>query len=384
MWTETYDREVTDVFAVQNDIAQQIVNALRIELTPENMPLYNDAKVKPDAYDSYLKGRHLWHQRSEENLKAAIALYEEAITIDPEFARGWAALALATANMVAYTTTPIEEIMPKAQGYAFRALALDPNQSEAIMVLPIMMAYEKRWDEVLVSLERAIKLDPSNTTARMWKSETLWRMGYLDRAYREIELASTLDPSSPPGIYNLAYYKFHMGDIFGALEVAKQVEDFNYKNSSYLQFLLAVEQGDINLAKTRLRDSFKVFGIDKEHGRVIAKGLDNPSARPAALVILDDISNEIRAKRLSKFNVDIVLEVYKQFGEMERVFQLANDLAYDGTAFIDYAFWGKQNTSIRQHPEFINLVRRRGLLEYWHLHGWPDECRASGSNMVCD
>lgn len=384
MWSETYDREMTDVFTIQNDIAQKIVQALQLELTPENTPLYRDAKVKPEAYDRYLKGRHLWHQRGEKNLKAAIVLYKEAVEIDPEFARGWAALALATTNMFAYTTTPIEEIMPKAQSYAFRALALDPNQSEAIMVLPVMMAYEKRWDEVLLSLERAVKLDPSNSTARIWKSETLWRMGYLDKAYREMELASTLDPSSLPAIYDLAYYKFRMGDIDGALELSKQVEDFNYKNSSYLQFLLAQAQGDMKKAKKYLLSSFTILGISENQGKVIVKGIGNSSARLEALVLLDYIATEIREKRLSKFNVDIVLEMYKQFGEVDRAIRLANDLAEDGTAFIDYAFWGEQNSEIRQHPEFINLIRRRGLLEYWHLHGWPDECRAVGSDIVCD
>ncbi len=384
MWSETYDREMTDVFTIQNDIAKKIVQALQLELTPENMPLYRDLKVKPEAYDHYLKGRHLWHQRGEENLKAAIVFYKEAVEIDPEFARGWAALALATTNMVAYTTTPIEEIMPKAQSYAFRALALDSNQSEAIMVLPVMMAYEKRWDEVLLSLERAVKLDPSNSTARVWKSETLWRMGYLDKAYREMELASTLDPSSLPAIYDLAYFKFRLGDIDGALELSKQVEDFNYKNSSYLQFLLAQAQGNMKKAKKYLLSSFIILGISEDNGKVIVKGIGDSSARLEALVLLDYIATEIREKRLSKFNVDIVLEMYKQFGEVDRAISLVNDLAEDGTAFIDYAFWGEQNSKIRQHPEFINLIRRRGFLEYWHLHGWPDECRAVGSDIVCD
>jgi len=360
------------------------VQSLSLALSPESLVAEKYSATDTVAYDLYLQGRHLWYQRGEDNLRKAITLYEEAVAIDPEFAKAWAGLAVATANLVAYTTIPIEDLMPEAQGYAFRALALDPNQSEAVMVLPILMAYEKRWAEMLRSLERAVQLDPSNTTARIWKSETLWRMGYLDDAYKEIESAVALDPNSPPGIYNQAYYQLRMGNIEGALKLSEKVKDFNFKNAAYLQALIAIAQGKTQESYKLLPKAFAILGVSDTQSAMVVNGLKNPAQRNAALDVLDKLAIEIIEKRVSKFNVDIVLEIYKQFGELDRAFALANELVDDGTAFIDYFFWGEQNKSVRQHPQFIDIVRRRGLLEYWHLHGWPDECRPALSGIDCN
>jgi tetratricopeptide (TPR) repeat protein len=311
-------------------------------------------------------------------------LYEQAVVIDPEFARAWAAMALATANMMAYTTIPAEELMLKAQGYAFRALALDPNQSEAIMVLPVLMAYERRWEQVLKNLDRAIELDPSNTTARIWKSESLWRLGYLKEAYREIEIAVTLDPSSPPANYDQAYYALRMGDLNKATELAESITTVAFRNASYLQALLAIENNDLARATELLPKAFAVLGVSEEDGALIASGLSNPQKRSAGIKILDNVSNQIVDKRVSKFNVDIVLEMYKQYGAQDKAMELSNRLVEDGTAFIDYSFWGLQNLSIRQHPAFRKTVQKRGLLEYWYLHGWPDECNTRGNTLICN
>lgn len=384
LWSETYDRELHDVFEIQDEIAKHIVQSLSLALSPESLVTEKNSATDTVAYDLYLQGRHFWYQRGEENLRKAITLYEEAVAIDPGFARAWAGLAVVTANLVAYTTIPIEELMPEAQSYAFRALALDPNQSEAVMVLPILMAYEKRWAETLKSLDRAVQLDPSNTTARIWKSETLWRMGYLDEAYKEIETAVALDPNSPPAIYNQAYYQLRMGNIEGALNLSEKVKDFNFKNAAYLQALIAIAQGNAQQSYKLLPKAFAILGLADEQSAIVVSGLENPAQRNAALEILDKLAIEIIEKRVSKFNVDIVLEIYKQFGELDRAFALANELADDGTAFIDYLFWGEQNKVARQHPQFKNIVRRRGLLEYWHLHGWPDECRPALSQIDCN
>ena len=384
VWSETYDRELTDVFAIQDEIAQHIVQAMRITLVTDGLGTQSENKVNPVAYDLFLQARHLWHKRGENNLLEAISLYEKAVAIDPDFSRAWAALAVATANMIAYSTIPIEEIMPKAQGYAFRALALNPNLSEAIMVLPILMAYEKRWDEMLVSLDKAVKLDPSNSTARIWKSETLWRMGYLDQAYQELEAAVAIDPTSPPAIYNMAYYKLRMGDVEGALKLTDVIKDHNFKNASYLQALIALEQNNQKLAYELLPKAFAILGLSDEESTAIVAGLSDKNQRDKALAALDQLGTDIIEKRVSKFNVDIVLEMYKQFDEPERAFKLANALVDDGTAFIDYSFWGKQNKAIRQHPKFQAIVRKRGFLKYWLLNGWPDECKPDGENIICD
>ena len=130
--------------------------------------------------------------------------------------------------------------------------------------------------------------------------------------------------------------------------------------------------------------AFAILGLSDEESTAIVAGLSDKNQRDKALAALDQLGTDIIEKRVSKFNVDIVLEMYKQFDEPDRAFKLATALVDDGTAFIDYSFWGKQNKAIRQHPKFQAIVRKRGFLKYWLLNGWPDECKPDGENFICD
>ena len=197
LWSEKYDRELDDVFRIQDDIAGKIAQALRVKLVSiresgrgqtENM----------EAYTLYLKGRFLWNKRSKEGVLEALKLFHEAIKIDPNYARAYSGLA------DAYHIAAYYEFMDWAEGFAkskeavMKALELDDTLAEAHASFGMnLLLYDLRYEEAQLELLRAIELNPGYATAHHWYSLCLMEFGKLNEAIDEIKKAHESDPLSP-------------------------------------------------------------------------------------------------------------------------------------------------------------------------------------------
>ncbi len=196
LWSETYDREMRDILAVQEEIASAIAGVLKLHFG-------SSAKVtrrEPDlaAYHLYLKGRHHWNKRTAEGLRTSIGFFEEAIAKDPEYAPSYAGLADAWSLMCDYGLAPPMEVMPRAKSAALRAIELDTSLAEAYVSLGfIRSVYDWEWKEAEAHYKRAIELSPGYAAAHHWYSiDYLALIGRLDQASEEIAVARQLDPLS--------------------------------------------------------------------------------------------------------------------------------------------------------------------------------------------
>lgn len=199
LWAERYDRDLVDIFAIQTDVAERIVEALKVRLKPrERARLAGRPTDDVEAYQSYLRGRHFLNRRTEVNLRQAIGWLGKAVEADPSFAHAWAGLAEAWALLPHYSVTSAPEAADEARAAAGRALALDPALGEAHAALGNVAWTAWRWEEAETEYRRAIEAAPGHATAYLWYGNFLSLRGREEEAFAAFRRALELDPVSLP------------------------------------------------------------------------------------------------------------------------------------------------------------------------------------------
>ena len=197
LWAQNYDRELTDVFEVQSDIARQVSEALRTRILPNEVARIRRAPTKDlQAYELYLKGKQYWAERSVESLKESVRCFEIAIEKDPTFALAYAGLSNSYGVMISYGHIAGSEGISIMERSVTRALELDPDLAEAHAGLGSLSAYRWDWARCEAEFRRSIELNASYATAHQWLSVYLCNMLRLDEALEEMERAHELDPLS--------------------------------------------------------------------------------------------------------------------------------------------------------------------------------------------
>ncbi len=207
LWSETYDRELKDIFAIQDEIARAIGNELKVRVLGQgDGTAAVSGTTHVEAHDLYLRGLALWQVREEEELFAAIDAFERAIKADPGFAAAWGGLAITYAVLPAYSNrlTP-GETAARSLDASQRALALDPTQPEPYLAMgSVAGAFSGRRETGAALIRRAIELRPSSATAHQWLGTILVEMGELEAGIASLRRAAELDPRSLIVASNLA------------------------------------------------------------------------------------------------------------------------------------------------------------------------------------
>jgi serine/threonine-protein kinase len=200
LWGDVYQRKLTDIFAVESDIAKTIADTLQAKLTgAEKQLIAAQPTTDLTAYELYLKGRSLWSKRGGENLRQAIGFYEQAIARDPKYALAYSGLAEAYAILPAYTTTAPQDAYPTAKAAALKALQLDEKLAEAHTALGSLLC-NGDFDMAgsISEFQRAIALNPNYATAHHWYGNgPLLALGRFEEGIAEGKRAIELDPLSP-------------------------------------------------------------------------------------------------------------------------------------------------------------------------------------------
>jgi len=197
LWADTYDRKLTDIFAVESDIAKTIAETLQARLSgSEKSLIAKTPTVNPEAYELYLKGRFFWNKRTGDDLRKSIGYLKQAIAKDPGYALAYAALADSYGILRFYGgASPDESIVPAAAA-AKKALELDDSLAEAHASLGLIATEELELHRGVSELERAVQLNPNYATAHHWLSLALTALGQSDRSVAELKRALELDPLS--------------------------------------------------------------------------------------------------------------------------------------------------------------------------------------------
>lgn len=233
LWARRFDEAYTDIFAVQDSIADRVTAALSLQLTSnEQQRLARRPTSDTVAYDLFLKGRYHWNRRSSPlDLRKAIDYYNEAIARDPNFALAHSALADALAVQAVFAARDPSEVYPAALQAAEIALRLDPDLAEAHATRGhIRLNFLHDWHGSLVDFDEAVRHDPRYATARVWRGFWLTFTGRTDEGLAELAMAVELDPYSMPPVVTHArglYWTRRHGEAAAALERVVEVEPEN-------------------------------------------------------------------------------------------------------------------------------------------------------------
>jgi TolB-like protein/Tfp pilus assembly protein PilF len=227
VWSENYDRELDDIFAIQDEISAAILQELMAHLIGEEST--SVARTDSRTYDLYLLASQRIYERNQASLQMASGLLNEAITIDPDYAPAHAQLGIATLLLsdVNYGELPSKEADVQAKFYFDRALSLDPNQAEAMAGLGLyyyvsLLDYDAGMDW----LERALSINPNLINASLWLSTALSQQGKIRESIRIMETSNARDPLHPPTFNNLAQGYAVSGETEKAREMLSEVQRY--------------------------------------------------------------------------------------------------------------------------------------------------------------
>ena len=282
MWSETYDRELVNIFAIQDEITDAIVSELRVRLTDQAELASTMTTSNPEAYQEYLKGRYFWNLREEENLYLAIEHFERATQLDPSYADAWLGLAESWVLLPVWEFSDVKapEQIENARLAANKALELNPISGRAYAVLAYRHTLRTEWRDGFSKYELAVKYDPSSATAWQWYAGTLTTVGRDEKATEAYRTALELDPRSRVIGVSAAEQLARNGQYDAALEMLERTLAFAP------DFLWAWQmKGYILMANHRFADARATF----------QKGLELPGAFRFEMRAIDLIEDFVQS-----------------------------------------------------------------------------------------
>jgi TolB-like protein/Tfp pilus assembly protein PilF len=343
LWARSYERELRDVLALQGDVAQAIAHEVQVKLTPQEQTRLASARpVNPEAYEAYLKGRHL---ESLDDAKA-IEFHQRAMQIDPTWAPPHAAIVAPTMDL----GLPPMEACAKARTAAGKALELDDTLSEAHSAMA-WVRYQCDWDwpGTERELKRAVELDPTNSEARHFYSHYLLAMGRFDESLIESKRALEQDPLSEELSFHLAfhYVSTHQPDL--AIEQCRKVlEVFPNSGWGHAFRMWAYEmKGLYEQAIADELDSKMAARLKRAYGRFGARGYWQCR--------LDSALEQAKRGYVSPLDI---AEIYAQLGQRDEAFACLEKAYEERSVFMAQLNCNPRFDPLRADPRFHDLVRR--------------------------
>lgn len=244
LWSETFRRELKDVFAIQEEIAQSVADLLRLHM-PGVQGAVQSSAPNLDAYTAYLQARFLIHQQSPEALQAALGQLRKLVEVYPDYALAYSDMAAANGLLALFGAVSGREVYREVKANAERGYALDPESGETCTVLGGLRAwFEYRWDEADRIYDRALRLQPSHARAHMFRAMALLCQGDIKAAETGLRRSTELDPLSASDCARMAYLHYVKGNYPSAAEHLRQSFelDRDYPEARLYEGLLHFQQ----------------------------------------------------------------------------------------------------------------------------------------------
>jgi TolB-like protein/DNA-binding winged helix-turn-helix (wHTH) protein/Tfp pilus assembly protein PilF len=359
LWAESYDRDVSDVLAIQREVAMKIAHSLTLALRRPHVERGPAAASFP-AYELCLRGRFFREQATEEGARKAIEYFQRAIAIDPTYAPAHSGLADSYRLLGApgWEVDQPADLLQKAKAGAERALALDPESSEAHAVLS-MVKLDYDWD--LAGSERevleAIRLNPSSVQAHQYYSSTLTTMGRLEEATREAHRAMELDPLSAIAGATLGIRYWYDGRLDEA------IAEFNKTLEANPEFGVAHwglgqcyrQRGDTARELAELRRAVSLSGNSAYMRAHLAYGLATSGDREHALAIQHELEAEGRERYASPYHLALIAA---GLGDRDAMMRALERAFADRSGWMVFLPVEPEFSGVRQLPAFQQLLAR--------------------------
>ena len=373
LWSSQYDREMKDVFAVQDEIAGSILAALRVTLVKaDDTPLVQPNTGAPEAYKLYLRGRHEWNKRTEEGLLRSLEYFQAAIDRDPGYARAHAGLADSYVLLGVYGIRPPAEVMPKAKATAARALeeaadASIPGQADTGLAAVhttlgcVKAVYDWSWAEAERHFRQAIERDPKYPTAHHWyATNCLVPMRRFEEATREVRLAQESDPLSPAIQASLGLVHYFAGCLVeAAAALEKTLEtDAGFAMAHFFLGQTYMQMGRADDALAALGNASRLSPASSE----FRAGLGNACALAGQTDRARRILEELKQRRRERYvSAALIAEIHAGLGETEEALSWLGEAERERSPELCWIGVRPAFSRLRTHPRFAELVRTIGL-----------------------
>ena len=361
LWTQSYDRDMRDVLAMQSEVGRDIAERIDVQLSPrEHGEVTRPRPVNPQAYEFYLRGRYYWNKRTKDALLQALDNFDRAVRIDSTYAVAYAGLADTYVLMAPYAGSPPRESYPRARIAALKALKIDEQLAEAHASLGrVKLFYDWDWAGAETEFKRAIELKPSLSTAHHWYSICLRDMGRLREALAEANRALELDPVSLIISTNLGDTFYYAGQFDQAVAQHRKTllldPDFM---AAHLYLGRALEQeGMLQYAIAEFQRARFLAGKTPYALGDLAHAYALAGKRADAGRLLNDLLE--LSKHGASLETDIAL-AYLALGNRDQAFQYL-EKAYTERSGLNDLNMDPRFGSLHGDPRFQDLLVRLGL-----------------------
>ena len=353
LWSETYDREVKDVFAVQDEISKAVAAQLRLKLAPGEK-LAKQETTSPEAHTLLLKGIAAFRQGSRESSAEAERLFRQAIQRDPRYAQAHARLATTLVRRAYQRHIPMGSGYAQARAAAKRALALDPKQSEAHTVLgSIADFYDWNFAAAEAHYRRALEANPGDARAHSLRAWLLMRLGESEEAHRAVEL----DPVSMPAYNNLGAMYSYAGQPQRAVE-AYQAALALAPEAAPVASNLALSYSDLGRHADAIRTAEQARALDAEDSFTLA-ALGYIYGRAGKRAEAERALAALRAN--PEVSPYLIATVYAGLGEKERAFGMLEQAVEKRDDFVPDLGVDPVFNDLRGDPRMQRLLQKIGL-----------------------
>lgn len=383
LWSETYDGELSDVFALQERIARSITDEFRLVLSgTQSQRLVDSGTANTEAYALYLQASSIFNRRNGARYAEAQALLQRAITLDPQYARAHARLAALHLLAGDFHNVDLEQVLAEVKQHARRASELDPALAEPYAALGMAFGNLRRFREQREAFEHALQLDPNDVTSNFWHAVSLSNTGYRRAANAALDRALALDPLLPNALMWRAYGHIDDGELDRAERLLDRAADGGLVFVGLGQSALAVARNHPDAAIEPLARGLRYFSREfppDAPDRFARACLGDREAKARSLALIDAyLATD------PKVMPGIVPYVLIRSGEVARGLALLQDRPTNNDSLILGELLRPTRTDALRAPEYPEFVRRTGLAELWDAFGPPEYCRkAPNGDYLC-
>lgn len=364
LWSNTFERDASDVFKVQDEIASSVADALRAKLSGNVATIASDARGTQNlrAYDLYLRGRYFLNHRGGDNLRLAVSYFEAALKADDRFARAYAGLAITVALLPEYSDFSATESYRRTLDAAGRALALDSTLAEAYTARGLAYVHDWQRDKAATEYRKAIELDPRYPTAHQWYGEYWYQLGQVDSSLVQIRTAAELDPLAPINASALCFVLTLAGRYDEAIAEAERGIELSPTLGLHRAMLATayLGKGDNQSAVVQAEKAVSMDpGVPMRRG-ILAVAYGKVGRREKAVEILRSLQEESKARHVTPYAIGLAYiatgDMESGMRELERAVRERDMVLIGGAITTDPLL-----EPLRKHPRFPAFVAALGL-----------------------
>jgi eukaryotic-like serine/threonine-protein kinase len=362
LWGEQYSRKMVDVFAIENEIATQISENLRLKISgQEKESLTRGATRNAEAYRLYLRGRFFWNKRTEQGIQKGIEYFRRAIEEDPNFAAAYVGIAESYCVLGFWTLAPPSETFPKAKASAQRALEIDPAFAEARAPLAYALYYyEWNWRAAEEEYRKCLEAAPQDATAHAWYGHLLCLTGRFDEALVYTRKSLELDPLSLIDSVQMAWVFYFARHYDQSIRMAEKTLEMDPTFAvAHVVLGLACEKTVAHArAIEELQKAVEFSGRSTQFLSYLAYVFARAGRAEEARATLLELERLSQTRYVSSY---FLAPAYVALGDADRAFQCLEEAFAERSNALTYLKVDPKLDDLRGDPRFTDLVRRVGL-----------------------